>query len=585
MEAAQHIVKLGPVASRWWIDLIELARDIAMFRPVMDAHVRGKPDALLLVEFAEDDQAENLRRLDRLDEHGRSRQPGAVVKIASAAEQAAVWSVRTAGLNIMMSMKTEGKPVSFIEDCAVPLEHLADYTERLTAVFARHGTMGTWSPHASVGCLPVRPALNLKLEKDADTMRAIAEEAFAMVKEYKGSHSGEHGDGLVRSEFHEMMYGRKTVELFEEVKDRFDPSGLMNPGKIVRPSRMNDRALFRYKPDYGAAELTPVLDWSAWPGAAHGFQGAVEMCNNNGECRKLSGAVMCPSYRVSMEEQHVTRGRANTLRLALSGQLGPGALASDEMAETMALCVSCKACRRECPTGVDMARMKIEVLAARSAKRRISLHDRLVAYLPRYASMASRFAPLLNLRNVIPGAGWLSEKTAGFTARRPLPRWRGKLFDLDAPAGPVDGREVALFADTFNTYFEPEFLWDAVEVLARLGYGVIVPRADGGAQWHYASVLMTGRARPRPLCCGRTFLAAGLVEEAKKEARRLMAALLPLAKRGVPIVGLEPSCLFTLKDELQAMGLGADAAVIGEQARLIETFLAEEIDAVASRAR
>ena len=252
MQAAQHIVKLGPVAVEV-VDrtLIELARDIAMFRPVMETYVRGKPDALLLVEFAEDDQAENLRRLDRLDElMGDLGHPGAVVKVADAAGQKAVWEVRASGLNIMMSMKSEGKPVSFIEDCAVPLEHLADYTERLTAVFEKHGTKGTWYAHASVGCLHVRPVLNLKLEKDAKTMRAIAEEAFAMVKAYKGSHSGEHGDGLVRSEFHEKMYGRKTVQIFEEVKDRFDPGGLMNPGKIVRASAMNDRTLFRYKPDY-----------------------------------------------------------------------------------------------------------------------------------------------------------------------------------------------------------------------------------------------------------------------------------------------------------------------------------------------
>ncbi len=578
MEAPQHIVKLGPVAVEV-VDrtLIELARDIAMFRPVMEAHVRGKPDALLLVEFAEDDQAENLRRLDRLEElMGDLGFPGAVVKISNPAEQAAVWSVRAAGLNIMMSMKTEGKPVSFIEDCAVPLEHLADYTERLTAVFEKHGTKGTWYAHASVGCLHVRPVLNLKLEKDAATMRAIAEEAFAMVKEYKGAHSGEHGDGLVRSEFHEMMYGRRTVELFEEVKDRFDPAGLMNPGKIVRPPRMNDRTLFRYKPDYGVADFEPALDWSAWPGAGGGFQGAVEMCNNNGECRKLAGAVMCPSYRVTMEEQHVTRGRANTLRLAISGQLGPGAFDSDEMMETMKLCVSCKACRRECPTGVDMARMKIEVLAARNKKRGLSLHDRLVAYLPRYAPMASKIPFLLNLREVIPGAARLGEWLAGFSAKRPLPRWRRDVFRQDARIGPADGREVVLFADTFNTYFEPDNLRDAADVLARLGYRVIVPRADDGPKWHYASVLMMGSTRPRPLCCGRTFLAAGLVDEAKAEARRLIAALLPLAKRGVPIVGLEPSCLFTLKDEMLGMGFGAEAALIGEQARLFETFLVEE---------
>ncbi|MEL6873368.1 MAG: FAD-linked oxidase C-terminal domain-containing protein, partial [Pseudomonadota bacterium] len=370
MEAAQHIVTLGPVAVEV-VDatLISLARDIPIFKPVMDTHVRGQPEALLLVEFAEPDQAENLRRLDRLDEMmGDLGHADAVGKVSDAAQQSAVWGVRTSGLNIMMSMKSEGKPVSFIEDCAVPLEHLADYTERLTEIFAKHGTTGTWYAHASVGCLHVRPVLNMRQDKDVKTMRVIAEECFDLVKHYKGSHSGEHGDGLVRSEFHEKMYGRETVALFETIKDRFDPEGVLNPGKIVRAPRMNDRSLFRYKPDYAASDFTPALDWSAWPGGARGLQGAVEMCNNNGACRKQVGGAMCPSYRVTRNERDLTRGRANTLRLALTGQLGADALTSDEMAETMKLCVSCKACRRECPTSVDMAKMKIEVQAAAGAR-------------------------------------------------------------------------------------------------------------------------------------------------------------------------------------------------------------------------
>ena len=212
-----------------------------------------------------------------------------------------------------------------------------------------------------------------------------------MVREYKGSHSGEHGDGLVRSEFNEAMFGSRLARAFEEVKDRFDPNGLYNPGKVVRPPKFDDRSLFRYAPGYHGEDIKTHLDWSAYPGAGGGFQGAVEMCNNNGACRKLAGGAMCPSYRVTRDERDVTRGRANTLRLAISGQLGPDALASDEMAETLKLCVSCKACRRECPTGVDMARMKIEVQAARAAKHGLSLHDRLVGWLPRYAPYAARW--------------------------------------------------------------------------------------------------------------------------------------------------------------------------------------------------
>ena len=341
--------------------------------------MRGTPAAILLVEFGEDDHEENLRRLRRLkdmigdlgfawDKSGDKW--GGMIEVLNADLQAAITDLRTSGLNIMMSMKEQGKPVSFVEDCAVPLEHLADYTSRLTAIFEKHGTRGTWYAHAGSGCLHVRPVLNLRLEKDVHAMREIAEEAFAMVREYKGSHSGEHGDGLVRSEFNEPMFGSRLARAFEEVKDRFDPQGLYNPGKVVRPPKFDDRSLFRYAPGYHGEDIKTHLDWSAYPGAGGGFQGAVEMCNNNGACRKLAGGAMCPSYRVTRDERDVTRGRANTLRLAITGQLGPDALASDEMAETLKLCVSCKACRRECPTGVDMARMKIEVKAARAGQAR-----------------------------------------------------------------------------------------------------------------------------------------------------------------------------------------------------------------------
>ena len=570
MESAQHIVRLGPVAVEL-VDrtLIELATDIAMFRPIMETYVRGKPDALLLVEFAEEDQSENLRRLGQLEElMGDLGHPGAVVRVADAGEQATIWGVRAAGLNIMMSMKSEGKPVSFIEDAAVPLEHLADYTERLTAVFEKHGTTGTWYAHASVGCLHVRPVLNLKLEQDANTMRAIAEEAFEMVRTYKGAHSGEHGDGLVRSEFHETMYGSKTVRLFEEIKDRFDPEGILNPGKIVRAPRMNDRTLFRYKPEYRVEDFATELDWSDYPGGAGGFQGAVEMCNNNGECRKQHAGVMCPSYRITRNECDVTRGRANSLRLAISGQLGPEALASEEMQETMKLCVSCKACKRECPTGVDMAKMKIEVLAAVRKRDGLSFRDRLVAYLPRYAPAAARLAPLLNLRNRVPGLARLLQGPTGFSAKRQLPRWRTDAF-CDRRNGnerPSKARTVAIFPDTFNRYFEPDTVRAAIRVLEKLDYHVQVLQPE----W---------QRNERPLCCGRTFLSTGLVDKARQEARRLLAVTMPLVEQGIPVVGLEPSCLLSLRDEFPGLLPGQDTNRLAQHAFLFEEFLMHEVEA------
>ncbi len=595
MKAAQHIVTLGPIA----VELIDrtmlgLAAEIDMFKPTVAAFLRGDPAAILFVEFAEDDWDENLRRLKRLGEllgdlgiafdHSGATW-GGVVEVLDPKLQAGISEVRTAGLNIMMSMKEAGKPISFVEDCAVPLEHLADYTARLTEVFERNGTRGTWYAHAAVGCLHVRPVLNLRLEKDVRAMRIIAEDAFAMVREYKGSHSGEHGDGIVRSEFHEKMFGGELVHAFEEVKDRFDPRGLYNPGKIVRAPKFDDRGNFRYGPDYRAAAMQTALDWSAYPGAGGGFQGAVEMCNNNGACRALAGGVMCPSYRVTRDERDVTRGRANTLRLAITGQLGADAVTSDDMAETLKLCVSCKACRRECPTGVDMARMKIEVLRARSAKLGLSLHDRLVGYLPRYAPYAAKLHWLLNLRDAVPGAGKVSEALAGFSAQRSLPRWRADWFDESKlsrpglsrpsmssvpPQNDVDtrheaghdggaGRDVVLFADTFNRYFERETIDAALAVLIAGGYRVhVAAPADGG----------------RPLCCGRTFLSVGKTEEARQEAARTLAALAPFAD--MPVIGLEPSCLFGFRDEIPALLKTDEARQLASRALLFEEFLAHE---------
>jgi FAD/FMN-containing dehydrogenase/Fe-S oxidoreductase len=557
MASAKRIVALGPTAVEL-VDrtMIELSRAIPLFRATVDRFVKGEPEALLLVEFAGENAATNRRGLgDLVELMGDLGLPGAVVEATEPAFQQAVWNVRKEGLNIMMSMKGDGKPISFIEDCAVSLDDLADYTERLTAVFAKHGTYGTWYAHASVGCLHVRPVLNLKQELDVRKMRAIAEEAFAIVREYKGSHSGEHGDGLVRSEFHEAMFGPRLSRAFEEVKDSFDPQGVMNPGKIVRAPKMDDRSLFRFKPGYRTPPLDTALDWSEWGG----FAGAVEMCNNNGACRKAEPGVMCPSYRATADEQHLTRGRANSLRLALSGALGADALTSDAMAETMALCISCKGCKRECPTGVDMARMKIEFLHQRRQRHGPTLRDRVVGYLPRYARAAARMAPLLELRDRIPALARWSEALLGFSARRPLPRWEREPYREPAPPSAAV-RSVVLLVDTFTRWFEPENARAAARVLHRAGYAV------GGA---------TPKGQ-RPLCCGRTFLAAGLVAEAKVEARRLLAALEHFVGLGVPIIGLEPSCLLTLRDELPALLPGPASTALAKHARLFEEFVAGE---------
>ncbi len=563
MASTRHIVDLAPAAVEL-VDraLLDLAREIPLFQAAIAEAVRGHPEAVLLVEFAGEDADEQRAKLAQLSElMADLGLAGSVVEATDPAFQKSVWELRKAGLNIVMSMKGDGKPISFIEDCAVALDDLADYTQRLDEIFRRHGTSGTWYAHASVGCLHVRPILNLKDEAGAATMRAIAEETFEMVREYKGSHSGEHGDGLVRSEFHEAMFGRRLVAAFEEIKDTLDPEGLFNPGKIVRAPRMDDRSLFRFKPDYRVPPLETALDWSEWGG----FAGAAEMCNNNGACRKFDANVMCPSYRVTRDEQHVTRGRANALRLALSGQLGPEALTSEAMAESLALCVGCMACKRECPVGVDMARMKTEVLYQTAQRHGLPLRERLLGGLPRAAPWAAWLGPLANLRDRLPGLPWLSERVLGLTARRPLPRWRRDPFQpAEVPAAMrPDGTGVVLLADTFNSAFEPDNLRAAVRVLQAAGYGVHVPQSETG----------------RPLCCGRTYLSVGLVEEARAELRRMLEALLPLVDRGLPVIGLEPACLFTLRDELQALLPGEEAARLAAQAMTLEEFLQGEIQA------
>ncbi len=343
---------------------------------------------------------------------------------------------------------------------------------------------------------------------------------------------------------------------------------------MVRPPKFDDRSLFRFKPGYRGEAIETALDWSAFTGSGGGFQGAVEMCNNNGACRKLAGGAMCPSYRVTRDERDVTRGRANTLRLAVTGQLGPDALTSKEMQETLKLCVSCKACRRECPTGVDMARMKIEVQAARVKKRGLSLHDRLVGYLPRYAPWASRHAWLANLRDASPVLRRASQTFAGFSVTRSLPQWRADIYrdradwryrpqTEDAPKAPA--RDVVLFADTFNRYFERENLDAALRVLVAGGYRV------------HAALPTDGDARP--LCCGRTFLSAGLIDEARREMQRTLDALAPYAAQGIPVVGLEPSCLFTFRDELPGLMKGEAVDALSSQALLLEEFLARELKA------
>jgi FAD/FMN-containing dehydrogenase/Fe-S oxidoreductase len=612
MDSAQHIVKLGPTAVEL-VDrtMIDLARHNPSFKKTIETALidasAPTPEAILLVEFSGEAHAPLLEKLTSLQSlMGDLGLPGSVVPMPDASLQKNLWEVRKAGLNIMMSLKGDGKPVSFIEDCAVPLESLAEYTQALTDVFSKYGSRGTWYAHASVGTLHVRPILDMRRD-GAQKMRAVAEEASALVRKYKGAYSGEHGDGLCRGEWISWQFGPKITEALGEIKYAFDPKGLFNPGKIIDPPKMDDASNFRFPPSYKVIPLQPALDWSAWnvqnnpvteetsaPGTggdpAMGLAKAVEMCNNNGHCRKFDAEVMCPSYRVTRDEKHLTRGRANTLRLALSNQLDikdeSSPLGSDAIKEVMELCVSCKACRRECPTGVDMAKMKIEFLSAYKKRVGHSLRDLAVAYLPKYAPMISSIPglpALLNLRNHISLIAKLQEKFMGISAQRSLPVWKSNNFwsnkKQNAPyqftaaeLTQVDqngNRGVVLLADTFNAYFEDENLRAALDVLKAAGYRVHIPQKN-------KSTSNTANTCSKEFCCGRTYLAAGMVDKAKASLDELVDHLAPYAEKGVPIIGLEPSCLFTLKDEALVMGFGERAVTVSQHAQLLEEFLASE---------
>jgi FAD/FMN-containing dehydrogenase/Fe-S oxidoreductase len=615
MDSAQHIVKLGPTAVEL-VDrtMIDLARSNPSFKRTIETalidHMAQTPEAILLVEFSGEAHAPLLEKLKALQElMSDLGLPGSVVAMPDASLQKNLWEVRKAGLNIMMSLKGDGKPVSFIEDCAVPLESLADYTQALTEVFSKYGSRGTWYAHASVGTLHVRPILDMRRD-GAQKMRAVAEEASALVRKYKGAYSGEHGDGLCRGEWISWQFGPKITEALAEIKYAFDPKGLFNPGKIIDPPKMDDASNFRFPPSYRVIPLQPALDWSTWnvqndpvteattaPGTggdpALGLAKAVEMCNNNGHCRKFDAEVMCPSYRVTRDEKHLTRGRANTLRLALSNQLGlhssttteSSPLASDAVKEVMELCVSCKACRRECPTGVDMAKMKIEFLSAYKKRVGHSLRDLAVAYLPQYASTISAipFLPaLLNARNHIKPIAILQEWIMGISAQRSLPIWKSKNFwnqkakntyqyTPEQLANYADGKGVVLLADTFNAYFEDENLQAALKVLNAAGYRVHIPhKSQSNVK------VKTEDGCSKEFCCGRTYLAAGMVDKAKATLGELVDHLAPYAEKNIPIIGLEPSCLFTLKDEALVMGFGDRAITVSKQAQLLEEFLAGE---------
>ncbi len=533
MQAAQHIVELDPEAVEL-VDrtMIDLGRGIPIYRATIDRMLIGEPDSLLIVEFHGHDDAPLITKLDQLDElMSDLGHPDAVVRAADAGFQADIAAVREAGLNIMMSMKGDGKPVSFIEDCAVDLEDLADYTERLNDVFARHDTKGTWYAHASVGCLHVRPVLNMKDPHDVATMRAVAEECFALVREYKGSHSGEHGDGLVRSEFHETMFGSRIVRAFETVKDAFDPSNMLNPGRIVRPPRMDDRTLFRYGPGYAAVtDFTPKLDWSEHPGplGRHARRGGDVQQQRHlprVRCRRDVPVVPRDARRNASDaraRQHAATGADRTAR---RGRDGVGCGGRCDGAVRIVQGVQTRMPDRR-GHGEDEDRGAGGAVRPQGLTRR----DWLIAELPRYAPLVAPLAPLANLRNRVPALRRLGERMLGLAADRPLPAWRRDAF-RDREAACVRPVAPARRSDAAGRH---------VQSLVRTGESARrTARADRGG---------ISRAHAGRIAGGRCAAAAASSPPAwwTRRAARRWRTLDILGSGELPVIGLEPSCLLTL---------------------------------------
>ena len=562
MELTKEIVKLKPTCVELMDqNLLNLAKEIPIYADGIKKYIKGNPKAVLMVEFIDTDQSIYEKKIKDLEylvlNQNKNNQ---FSYYSNLEEQKEVFEIRKAGLNILMSMKGDKKPVAFIEDCAVSLDHLADYTAQLKEIFKKYNTSGMFYAHASVGTLHIRPVLNMKSDEDIKNMRSISEESFEIVKNYKGSHSGEHGDGIVRSEFHEMMFGKKIVNAFEEIKDTFDSKNLLNPGKIVRPFKSNDRDLMRYKLGYQAQNISTHYDWSNWGQ----FTDAVEMCNNNGACRKLDSGVMCPSYRVTKEEKDLVRGRANTLRLALSNQLPEGSFASKEMYETMELCVSCKACQRECPMSVDMAKMKSEFLSHYYKKFSMRIKDRITSEMPRLIWLLKIIAPIFNKIKNLPLVSSIVEKF-GFAVERNMPEVQNQNTLREIYNDQTfSEKKVILFADTFNVNFENQNLIYSIKVLNKFGYQAIIPSF--------------GKDKlDRPLCCGRTYISYGQLDKASKELNRFNDYIINNNYFNLPVVGIEPSCLLTFTDEYQKLKNVNNREKIKNKFYLLEEFILEQI--------
>ncbi len=559
LTSVPRMLETGPTAIEL-IDQLGLSRSRQMpeYARLLDTFMEGEPNCILITEFTGQGESELRAKVGALKRSGVGE---GIVELYTPAQQAKVWQVRKVALGFLMSVKGDLKPLPFIEDASVPVEHLADYIQQIEDFCASIGTPVCYYAHASAGCLHVRPLVNTKAAAEIAKLPAILDFSVELLGEYGGALSSEHGDGRARSWINEKFFGADLYALYRETKRAFDPQNLFNPGNVVDSPLMTEN--LRYGASYATIPLHEHLDFSA----DQGFARAVEMCNGAGICRK-EGGTMCPSFMVTREEEHSTRGRANLLRAALSGALPAAELTSPRMYAAMDLCIECKACKAECPSAVDMAKIKFEYLAHYYEKNPVPLRARLFAAIPRTSRLAGgALAPLTNAVLAARPVKWGLEKFLGISAQRTLPQFARQPFTRwfetrKQEAGskqhpPASGSllpaSVVLFTDTLNTYNHPAPLHAAVEVLEAAGYEVLLSRHG---------------------CCGRPAISKGLVDEARAAARQTVDALHPLVARGLPILGLEPSCLSAIVDDYASL-LPGDERVpqVAAATMLIDEFL------------
>ena len=518
--------------------------------------VQGNPSSLLMVEYAGDTEAQVKEQVYKLEEVRKAQHIGYAATLAFKPEEVkAVWGVRKAGLGLLLGTKGDKKPIAFVEDTAVAPAKLPEFIKRFREIITRHDAIAGYYGHCSVGCMHIRPLIDLKEASEMKKMVSIADAISDLVLEFNGAMSGEHGDGLARSHFNQKLFGAVLYEAFRQVKRVFDPKNLMNPGKIVDAPAMTES--LKISPRYQTWQPETTLDFTG----QGGFARAVEMCSGMGECRKKLDGTMCPSYMGTLDEEHSTRGRANALRAVLSGKVPKEEFTGKRLHDVMDLCLECKACKAECPSNVDMAKLKYEFLDHYHRVNGLPLRNRLFGGIERLNRIGSQFAPLSNW---VVGSGlnrWLMEKLAGIDRRRPLPQFAGVTFedwfDGRKPEGDGAKGEVVLFHDTFNNFNTPNVAVATTRLLERLGYHVL---------------LVNKR------CCGRPMISKGMLGEAKNNAAWNVDQLAEYAERGVPIVGMEPSCLLTLRDEYPDFLRTNDAKLVARNSFLLDEFLLQERD-------